>query len=233
MLTLLQAAKLLKYAGYQKLCDFMFAVFIITWFITRHIFYPAVCWSIWVDVPQVMHYGCYNAVTGQKTFDDGGNLVLDNVMHAYNNTGADVCFNAKIHYGFLGLLLALQVVTIVWFHMICRVAYGVIMGKPADDTRSDDEGEAEEDEEEEEEEIEKIRDFAEKTPELAYQQSLPPQEVEVEAEDMDFVRRASPSKRRSGNSTRRSKGRSSGISIPGAASDHKELLGRIGCDKPS
>lgn len=220
------------------MCDFMFVVFIAVWFIARHVCYLAVCWSIYVHVPQVMHYGCYNAVTGQKTTDDGGNSIMLNVMHAYKNTSDDVCFNERIHYGFLTLLLALQVITIVWFGMICRVAYSVIMGNPADDSRSDDEGE-----EEEEDEM-AIRDFSEKIPELGYQSAsaaaAAPQEVEVEAEDMDFVRRPSPSMRRSNGgvnggatASRRSKGRSSGISIPGAASDHKELLGRIGCDKPS
>lgn len=240
-----QAAKLLKYAGFQTLCDIMFAVFIVSWFISRHIFYVAVCWSIYVDVPRIMHYGCYNANTGHKTSPDGGNMVLENIMHAYTESSADVCFNEQIHYGFLGLLLALQVVTVIWFGMICRVAYGVIMGKPADDSRSDDEGEDEEEDEDEElEEIEEgdaleaIHDFAEKTPELGYTAY---QEVEVEASDMDYMRSSNARRRGSGGSGvgagvaagRRSKGRSSGISIPGAASDHKELLGRIGCDKPN
>ena len=209
----------------------MFVVFIAVWFIARHVFYLAVCWSIYVDVPRVMHYGCYNAVTGQKTSSDGGDAIMRNVMHAYTNTGDDVCFNEKIHYGFLTLLLVLQIITIVWFGMICRVAYGVVMGKGADDSRSDDEGEEEDDEVE----VDEVLDFAEKTPELSYQPLARADiEVEVEAEDMDFVRRRSPSTRRSnGGTSRRSKVRSSGISIPGAASDHKELLGRIGCDKPS
>lgn len=187
-----------------------------------------------------MHYGCYNAVTGEKTSEDGGDAILSNVMHAYMNTGDDVCFNEKIHYGFLGLLLALQVLTVIWFGMICRVAYGFIMGKGADDSRSDDEGE--DDEMEAEDDMEdhdatgRIRDFATKEPELSYQSPpTPPKEIEVEVdtEDLDFVRRSGPSNRRSQGSSRRSKGRSSGISIPGTASDHKDLLGRIGCDKPT
>lgn len=222
-----QVAKLLKYVGYQKSCDFMFVVFMFTWLIARHVFYLAVCWSIYVDMPVINKYGCYNAVTGEQTSSDGGDRVMKNLLHAYLNNGEEVCFNQKIHYSFLGLLLALQVITIIWGGMICRVAYRVIMGRGADDTRSDDEGE-------EEEEEETIRDFAEKTPELQYLQSpAAPQEVEVEAKDMDFTRRPSTSKRRSNGSTKRSKGRSSGISIPGTASDHKELLGRIGCDKPA
>ena len=124
--------------GMQTACDIAFGVFMLSWFVARHVFYLAVCWSIYADVPVEMPYGCYNAETGVKTSEDGGNEVLSNVLHAYTSGNADVCFNEKIHYGFLGLLLALQVITIIWFGMICRVAYRVVLGKGADDTRSDD-----------------------------------------------------------------------------------------------
>ncbi|GAB7356950.1 hypothetical protein MBLNU459_g7793t1 [Dothideomycetes sp. NU459] len=243
------AAKLLKYAGYQKLCDIAFGVFIVSWFVARHVFYLAVCWSIYVDVPVEMPYGCYNVETGVQTSLDGGSDILSNVMHAYTNTGSDVCFNSRIHYTFLALLLALQVITIVWFGMICRVAYRVLSGKGADDTRSDDEGDEELDEGGDEEAAaaaasrdlfdDQAMDFAQKEPELALRNNQPFLEEEVGVEDLRFTntRRTSASKRSaSGGSSaapaRRSKGRASGISIPGHG-DHKELLGRIGCDKPT
>mgnify|MGYP001592535874 CR=1 FL=1 len=42
------------------------------------------------------------------------------------------------HHAFCGLLLALQVLIVVWFTMICRVAYRAITGQGAvDDTRSE------------------------------------------------------------------------------------------------
>ena len=52
-----------------------------------------------------------------------------------------------------------------------------------------------------------------------------PKEEEVGVEQLRFVKRMSPP-------VSRKKARASGISIPGHT-DHKELLGRIGCDKPS
>ncbi|KAG9743522.1 sphingosine N-acyltransferase lac1, partial [Aureobasidium melanogenum] len=211
-------AKLLKYMGMQTACDIAFGVFMLSWFVARHVFYLAVCWSIYADVPVEMPYGCYNAVTGAKTSEDGGNEVLSNVLHAYTSGNGDVCFNEKIHYGFLGLLLALQVITIIWFGMICRVAYRVVCGKGADDTRSDDE---EEEEEEEEDTLDTVRDFSAKEPELR----LAPLEEEVGVESLRFTRRPSPAAKRTSE-----KSRASGISIPG---NHKELLGRIGCDKPA
>lgn len=48
---------------------------------------------------------------------------------------------------FVTLLSLLQVITLVWLYMIFRVAYKVVTGTGAEDTRSDDEDEgAEEDE---------------------------------------------------------------------------------------
>lgn len=214
--------------GHQTACDIAFGVFIVTWLVARHVFYLAVCWSIYVDVPVVMPYGCYDVATGAKVSSNGGNEILSHALHAYRGTSDPVCFNESIHYSFLALLLALQVLTLIWFGMICRVAYGVLSGKGADDSRSDDEGE---DGELEADDVfdqrDQIKDFAQKEPELQQVRYQQAREEEVGVEDLKFVRRPSVKK-----AAKRSKGRSSGISIPGHG-DHKELLGRIGCDKPT
>lgn len=47
--------------------------------------------------------------------------------------------------GFIFLLLALQVLTLMWFYMIIGVAVKVIKGGQAEDTRSDDEDSGDED----------------------------------------------------------------------------------------
>ena len=104
-------------------------------------------------------------------------------------------------------------------------------GGGADDSRSDDE------EEEEEEEID-IEEFIE--PKVSHLNgivkanlSMAPVEEDVGVESLTFTRRTSPGIRafkRSGG--RGGGGMASGISIPGHG-DRKELLGRIGCDKPS
>ncbi|XP_017466150.1 PREDICTED: ceramide synthase 6 isoform X2 [Rhagoletis zephyria] len=49
-----QAAKLTKYAKYQKLCDFIFAVFTIVWIVTRLGFYPRIIYSSSVEAPQIL-----------------------------------------------------------------------------------------------------------------------------------------------------------------------------------
>ena len=154
-------------------------------------------------------------------------------MQPFRDPGGQVCWNENITLGFLGLLLALQGLLLAWLAMILRVAYNVLSGKGADDSRSDDEGEAEEDD---------IQDVKEATlqiqghgahrnhyqPATAKRKEFKPKEEEVGVEGLSFAkRRASPV-----NSYRKSGGMTSGISISGH-SDRKELLGRIGCDKPT
>lgn len=210
---------MLKYAGYQTACDIAFGVFILTWFGTRHVFYNMICWSLYQDAPIVLPYGCYDTSTGVKLGTDGGIDILSNLMHAYNGKGP-VCFNQRSRVLFLCLLLALQVILLVWFTMIMRVAYGVLSGKGADDSRSDDEDD-EEEEEEEEERQPSAKKLGKRPSPTRGVKTL--KEEEVGVEQLRFVKRTSPPAR---------KARASGISIPGH-SDKKELLGRIGCDKPS
>lgn len=50
----LEAAKLTKYANYQKLCDCIFAVFTIVWLITRLGFYPRIIYSTSIEAPTIL-----------------------------------------------------------------------------------------------------------------------------------------------------------------------------------
>lgn len=54
-----------------------------------------------------------------------------------------ICLDKKVKWVFLSMLLMLQVLSIVWFAMIIKVAYTVLKGGVANDTRSDDEDEDE------------------------------------------------------------------------------------------
>jgi very-long-chain ceramide synthase len=143
----------------------------------------------------------------------------------------EVCFTPTIRYAFFGLLLALQVLLLIWFGMILRIAYSVVMGKAAEDSRSDDEADEEEVDEEIEIEVPAYEVLGEvDKPSVHVMDGHGFQEEEVGADGLYQV------KKRNGPVTR-SRGRisgtrASGISIPGHG-DHKELLGRIGCDKPS
>lgn len=224
-----QFAKMLKYAGFQTSCDIAFGVFIVSWFVARHVCYFLVCLSIYRDVPYKMVYGCHSSVTGEMlshqqspAFDTpttpGGNEILRNIMQPFADPGGPICYNERIRFSFLGLLLVLQGIMIMWFIMIIRVAWNVIKGHGADDSRSDDEEDADVDEVDE-----NVPLKAEIPPPVA----APPIEQTVGVEGLNLRRRAGPM-----FTSRRGGGPTSGISIPGHA-DKKELLGRIGCDKPS
>ena len=225
VLTPLQAAKMLRYVGCQTACDIAFGLFLVTWFVTRHVFYLTVCWSVYVDLP-VMTNGCYSSASGEKLSDDGGNQIGRHLLQSFRDPGGVVCWNDRIGWSFLGLLLALQVILLIWFGMIWRVAYKVIRGCPADDSRSDDEGE--EEEEEVPLDLEKVKGKQPKRPSpppTVQTRPFPkPLEEEVGAESLHF------SKRKSMRPQRRSSGRSSGITIPGH-SDRKDILDRIGCER--
>ncbi|OTA99999.1 hypothetical protein M426DRAFT_324652 [Hypoxylon sp. CI-4A] len=201
----LPLAKCLKYLGYSRLCDATFGVFMVSWFVARHIFYLMTCYSIYKDTPEIINFGCYHGpnsnLTGPEPAPDGWGHYIE----PFRDPQGTVCFNASVQWGFLYCLLALQVLTIFWFFMIIQVAIRVLRGDGADDTRSDDEGE----EEEEEEEYE-------------YEEAQPlEEEVGVEAIDLKGWERRTGVKRAAS---------SSGVSLPGH-SDRKELLGRIGCEK--
>ena len=209
---------MMKYLQFQLICDITFGLFIVVWFLTRHVFYFLVLWSLHVDAPQIIKYGCYWGPTEDlhgpiEPPDRVGHLV-----QPFLDPVGLVCWNKKIADSFMVTLLALQVILLLWFVMIIRVAVKVIRGGEAEDSRSDDE-------ECSEEEVDSCH--SEKRHANVSIEPLP-YEKEVGVEELDLCvsyRRTSPPRK-----FRKSGGAASGVSIP---SDRKELLGRIGCDKGS
>lgn len=244
-----QAAKMLKYTGHQTLCDLTFGLFILTWTLFRHIIYMFVVWSIYSDTPIVMVPGTYSSATGELLSPIPDTAIWSNVFQPYLDPQGPVSYHLKMKYAFLIPLLVLQGITVMWFAMICRVAWGVIKGEGAGDSRSDDEEEDEVEAGVDEEVKAPIKSGArhqeskaqaavdaatEKTPVCAAPVSMKPIEVEVPqeeyvgVEELNLRRRGSP--RYAGKSRKSAAG--SGLAFTGH-SDRKELLGRIGCDKPS
>lgn len=118
-----------------------------------------------------------------------------------------ICLDRNVKWIFLGLLLMLQVLSIVWFGMIIKVAFSMLKGEGASDTRSGDEDDGEEDEEEEEEECE-VRSNGKPT-------------KSANGKAMTTSSEAPP--RQTGLFQR------GGIRVPGSR-DRKELIGRVGCN---
>ncbi|KAI2637811.1 longevity-assurance protein [Hypomontagnella submonticulosa] len=202
-------AKCLKCLGFTTLCDVIFGLFLVTWLVTRHFLYMAVCWSIYVDLPRLIPAGCYSGtadtIQGPSRVPDGWSYLLEPF---WNPTGS-VCFNDGIRTGFLSYLLLLQATMIMWSVAIVQVAIRVLRGGSAEDVRSDDE----------EEEVVEEKERKEES-ELLISKVI---EEEVGVESIDFK----AWKRRVGSRDATS---STGISLPGH-SDRKEFLDRIGCEK--
>ncbi|RMJ08113.1 hypothetical protein CDV36_012266 [Fusarium kuroshium] len=202
----LPLAKCLKYSGFTKLCDVMFGLFVVSWFIARHILYMMVCWSIYTDVPQIMPVGCFKGTNDNLIGPIDPPAGYSYLLDPFLKPDGLVCYNETIQWAFLAPLLFLQVITIGWFTLIVRVIIKVLKGGDAEDVRSDDEGDEVEEEEDE----------------FVYEEAQPLEE-EVGVEELDLRNW----ERRSGV---RKQASSSGVSLPGH-SDRKELLGRIGCEK--
>ena len=228
----LPMAKILKYLKFRLICDIAFGAFMMVWFIARHVFYLQVCWSIYAHLPQEMTYGCYRGPAS----DLEGPLPIpddyDHLIQPFLDPRGLVCVDDGIRRGFLELLLALQCILLIWLTMIVKVAYKVVSGEGADDTRSDDENS--EAEGEAEDAIDMLRLCAEPRP-YAPLTNLPI-EKEVGFDEMRIspsrLGRVSPVRRSLRKSDGSHAAATTGVSLRGP-SNHKELLGRIGCDKGS
>lgn len=210
-LTPRQSAKILKYLKYETACNIGFGLFMSTWFLTRHMIYPVVCWSVYHQLPLNLTYGCYAGSTGEFISAEPPNSFAY-MLGPYFSLDNPICFNSTLKWMFLGLLLIIESLSIVWFSMIVRVAYGVICGGNAEDSRSDEEDEVE------------VQSPASHVPvHLAAKDATA---ETVESENAPGLDR----RRSNGTASVRARGRGR---VPFDQSDRKALLGRIGCEKPT
>lgn len=110
---LLPIAKMLRYVGLYTLCDMTFAFFLLSWLITRHVLFVIAIKSAWFDSVRLVPENGWAPERG-----------------AY--------FSDFTHKSFVSLLVFLEVLQVVWFWMICRVAWRVLTGQGASDHRSDE-----------------------------------------------------------------------------------------------
>ena len=148
----------------------------------------------------------------------GGTEILTNVLQPYIAPGEPVCYNSRIMWVFMSLLVFLQGITVMWFVMILRVAWRVLKGQGADDSRSDDEGD--------DDEVDEFDMAAEEAQHLPEAEPLRPVEQVVGVEELHIKRKGSPASSRF-SAVRKEQASSSGIGVK------KEILNRIGCDTKS
>lgn len=111
---LLPLAKMFRYLSLPTLTDTTFVLFLIAWFFTRQIGCFLVFLSVTFRTLQIVPHGWV---------PEEGNYVTTRGIRMFSI-----------------LLGGLQIMNGVWFYMACNVAYRVVKGLGAEDTRSDDEG---------------------------------------------------------------------------------------------
>ncbi|KAI9811574.1 MAG: sphingosine N-acyltransferase lag1 [Thelocarpon impressellum] len=217
-LTACQLAKILKYLHYQVACNVAFGVFLLTWLVARHILFPAVIYSVWAHVPLEIASGCYAGRDHDMVgpFPPTGRYM--HLLEPFRDPAGVVCWDDGIKWAFLIMLCALQLMALIWFGMIVRVALRVVQGGKAEDSRSDDEADEEDEDAYEADEARSVGDIGDAL-------ELPPLEEEVGVEAINLKGRASSTRR-----YKKAASSTSGATLPGH-SDRKDLLGRIGCDK--
>ncbi|KAL8805005.1 MAG: hypothetical protein Q9182_002207 [Xanthomendoza sp. 2 TL-2023] len=217
-------AKILKYLHLQTACNIAFGTFMAVWFGARHVLYLMVCYSIYADIPREITYGCYRGSNSNLEGPMATPNDFDHLLQPFRYPQGLVCWNNRIKWAFLSTLLALQVLLLIWFGMIIRVAVKVLQGGEAEDSRSDDEDSGERDSDLEDEKAGYAPRSQTKGIANGRPVEVPSLEEEVGAESINLSTR-----NRSNNQKYRKVGSTaSGVHLP---SDRKELLGRIGCDK--
>ena len=208
---------MLKYLHYEILCNTMFGIFLATWLVARHGIYPFLCYSIYRDVPRVMPFACYSGQDQDLETDPDRLSSSWRYLEPFFDQKGIICLDRSVKWVFLGLLLMLQLLSIVWFGMIIRVALSMLKGEGANDTRSSDE---DEDDEENEAEVEEIR---EKCAGVYTNGKPAPSSASMSAKGQAT---GSESPARQTGLFQRGTGR---IRVPGSR-DRKELIGRVGCN---
>lgn len=229
-----QGAKMLKYLGYENACNAVFATFFISWAIPRHVIYNMLVWSIYKEVPSVMPYGCHNPSSFGASNSTSSIFISatenpdmisnwEHMLYPFQDVSGTICMSPRIKWAFVLFLIFLQVLSLLWFAMIVGVLVNMLIdGKPAEDTRSD-----EEDEEENE---------------LSSAEKRRLQDDEKRAAGV--MNGANGAKAYAGkkygetshNSSAIANGASNGIGgghVRTIRGPRKELLGRIGCEKPT
>ena len=195
---------MLKYLHFEVACNVAFGIFLGVWVISRHVIYLALCWSIYRDIPAAMEYSCYSASTG--AVKDPNTIGHWRYMEPFYTQSGTICFDRKVKWVFLGLLLILQALSIVWFAIIAKIAYKIVRYGAADDSRSSDE---------EEEEVDDISG-GEKLLSNGHLSAMTDEKLRTTMTDPKLPHyRLSP---KSGPRLRVSK------------KDNKKLIGRVGCN---
>jgi len=203
----------------------MFGLFMIVWIIARHIIFMMATYSVYAHSNTVSPPGCYRGKMGSITGPFPPPDRYGHLLEPFIDPEGVVCWTGQVRWGFVNSLLFLQVLTLIWFSMIVKVAVKVLRGGQADDTRSEDEAEADDESEDEEVDTElKKGKSVEATEPSDNGGELQPLEEEVGVDSLNLRGRTSLASQKR---YQKSASYASGASMAGK----KQLLDRIGCEK--
>jgi very-long-chain ceramide synthase len=123
---------MLKYLSFSTLCDVSSLIFMLSWAVTRHVIFGLVIKSAIYDSKAILPYG-WDPVRGYY-FTRGVYIACVSMLIALQ-VRLRWCYGEVVPYPYYDL----QLLQIMWFWIICRVAIKVVTGQGAEDTRSDDE----------------------------------------------------------------------------------------------
>ena len=167
--------------------------------------------------------GCYHGKMGSITGPFPPPDRFAHLLEPFINPEGLVCWTGPVKWGFVDSLLFLQVLTLIWFSMILKVAIRVLKGGQAGDARSEDEDEGEDEDEEIETESKKGKNLER----LGHSDNAGDMKVLGEEVGVESLNLRSRTSLASQNRHRKSARYASGSGI----ADKKRLLDRIGCDK--
>lgn len=130
---IMQLAKMLRYLAFPTLCDITFTFFLLSWFVTRHVLFIHVIYSAYADAPRLIPF---------DWIPERGYWLTKPVYTVF--VGLLVSLQVSqvlLHIRQRLKPLHLQAIQILWFWLICRIAWRVVSGQGAEDARSDDEDE--------------------------------------------------------------------------------------------
>jgi acyl-CoA-dependent ceramide synthase len=189
----------------------------VVWVIARHIIFLMATYSVYAHSDTVSPPGCYQGKMGSITGPFPPPNRYGHLLEPFINPEGLVCWTGTVKWGFVNSLLFLQCLTLVWFSMIVKVAIKVLKGGQADDTRSEDEEEAEKTQNDPLDALSSLCHSSAIKP-------LQPLEEEVDVSGINLKGRKSVA---SSSRQQRGASRTAGASLM----DKKQLLDRIGCEK--
>ena len=112
------------------LCDVTFVVFLVSWFITRHVLVIFIIKSTMVDSVRLVP---------EMWAPERGNYFCPLVHIALSVLMLSLEASRVQSFALSYAHRHAKVLQVIWFRMICRAAYRVVTGQGASDDRSDEE----------------------------------------------------------------------------------------------